>query len=128
MASVSASAPMRWGIFPLALCACSTSTSFGRKFNSAHVSDIRPCETSEKNLLAWFGEPIGQGVVNGLPTLQWSYMATTVNVGSSGSAESQSLVVVLNRDGKVVQFQFNPVCPATMAKDICAGPPDASTE
>jgi hypothetical protein len=66
--------------------------------------------------------------VSGLPTLQWSYLRTTVTVGRSESEESQSLVVVLNRAGRVVQFQLNPICAATEVKDICAAAPDASAE
>ena len=65
---------------------------------------------------------MGENAVNGLPTLQWSYGRVTASLGASGSGEWESLVVVLNRDGKVVQFQFNPVCPATVVKDIGAGP------
>ncbi len=82
MALTNSSVRMRWTA-AVTLCACSTSTSFGHRFNTAHVSDIRLCGTTERNLLAWFGERTGQGTVSGLPTLQWSYLRTTVTVGRS---------------------------------------------
>jgi hypothetical protein len=110
----------------VALCACSTSMSFGRKINTAHISDIRPCVTTDESLLAWFGEPYRVGNENGLETLQWFYLHVKAKFGSSES-ESQSLVVVLNRAGKVVHFQLNPTCPEPEVKDVCESAEDAPT-
>jgi hypothetical protein len=105
-----------------ALCGCFPSMSAGRKFDTAHVPDIRPCVTTEENLLAWFGEPTKRGNTDGLPMLQWSYSS----VGTSWS-EFQSLVVVVNRAGKVLHFAFNPTlaCVAFETRDVCASPGDA---
>src|SRR5579863_6238246 len=84
----------------LALCAC-FSVSIGRKFDAPpHISEIQPCVTTEENLRAWFGEPFRRGNVDGLPVLQWAYY-----VRPAGSeSKSDSLVVVLNRAGKVLHF------------------------
>jgi len=111
----------------LALCACLPSTSLGRKINTAHVPDIRPCVTTDDDLVGWFGEPFRFGNQNGLPTMQWEYMYLKATSGSKAS-ESQSLVVVLNQAGKVVHFQLNPTCPATDVKDVCARAGDASID
>jgi hypothetical protein len=112
----------------MALCACSASVSLGRKIDTAHVSDIRPCVTTEENLIAWFGEPYRRGNENGFPTLQWEYAYSKARVGrSEAESEAQSLVVVLNRDGKVVHFALNPACVATEVKDVCGSAGDAST-
>jgi hypothetical protein len=111
------------------LCACAvTSTSMGRRFSMAHVADIRPCVTTERDLLTWFGEPFGWSSANGLLTLQWVYMRLKMRMGSESPSDSQSLVVVLNREGKVVQFAINPVCPATEARDVCTSTRDASAQ
>ena len=121
MAWMNTSAPALW--FTTALCGC-VSMSAGRKFDTAHVPDIRPCVTTEENLLAWFGEPYQRGNTDGLPTLQWSYWWG----GMSGS-HFQSLVVVVNRAGKVLHFAFNPTatCLAIEARDVCASPGDVPT-
>lgn len=119
MAWVNTAAPALW--FTIALCGC-ISVSAGRKFDTVHVPDIRPCVTTEANLLAWFGEPYKRGNADGFPTLQWSYAW----MGMSGS-EFRSLVVIVNRAGKVLHFAFNPAptCVAIEAKDVCASPGDA---
>jgi hypothetical protein len=102
------------------LCGC-FSVTVGRKFDATHVPDIRPCVTTEENLVAWFGEPYKRGNVDGLPTLQWLY----VKAGSGGSA-SELLVALVNRDGKVLHFASNPAATfAVEAKDVCAGAGDA---
>jgi hypothetical protein len=99
------------------LCGC-LSFSSGRKFDTVHVSDIRRCVTTEENLVAWFGQPIRRGNADGLPTLRWSYVSSA-NAGS----EWQSLVVVVDRSGKVVHFAFNapPTCTAIEERDVCPG-------
>jgi|ERR1700678_1464097 hypothetical protein len=107
-------------VFIAILGACVT-VSFGRKFDTAHVSDIRPCVTTEGELLAWFGEPYERGNADGLPTLHWLHSSN----GPSGW-NSSALVAVVNRAGKVVHFQFNPTGVGIEAKDVCGGAGDAS--
>ncbi len=107
-------------VFMATLGAC-FSVSAGRKFDTAHVSDIRPCVTSVDELLAWFGEPYERGVADGLPTLQWLYMSR-----ESSKWDRKALIVVANRAGKVVHFQFNPMCVPIEVRDVCRGAGDAS--
>lgn len=101
------------------LGACFT-VSIGHKFDTAHVSDIRPCVTTESDLLSWFGEPYQRGNADGLPTLHWLYTSN----GPSGW-NSDALVAVVNRAGKVIHFQFSPMCVPIEVKDVC-GVGDAS--
>jgi hypothetical protein len=90
--------------------------SQGRKIEAAKVDNIVPCKTTEADLLAWFGEPYQRGNQSGFPTMQWAYM----HVGVGGN-ESQSLVVYLNRDKRVVEYQLNPTGGILDLKDKCAG-------
>ncbi len=95
------------------------SGSMGRKIDDARVKDIKPCVTTEKELITWFGNPSQRGNQNGLPTMQWMYSKVTAGF-ASGTTETQNLVVALNQSGKVVQFQLNPTT-FPGAKDICQG-------
>ncbi len=113
----------------LALCACSASVTIGRKFNTAHVTDIRLCVTTEEDLVAWFGEPFTWGNENGFPAMHWSYVHTAATFGGkTPDSELQSLAVILNKDGKVVHFQLNPTNAPAEVKDVCAVPDDAGAD
>ncbi|MCE9573679.1 MAG: hypothetical protein K8W52_11030 [Deltaproteobacteria bacterium] len=92
--------------------------TMGRKINTAKVDDIRMCVTSEQDLLSWFGEPYQRGNQSGFPTLQWGYAHAGL-----GGGESQSLIVYLNADRKVVDFQLNPTGALATVTDRCAPPP-----
>lgn len=73
--------------------------TLGRKIDTAQVSNIQPCVTTDRDLVRWFGEPGGRGNENGFPTMTWSYAHVHI-----GGGETQSLIVALNREGQVVQL------------------------
>ncbi len=100
-----------------AFIALGCSASMGRKIDDARVKDIKPCVTTERDLIAWFGDPSQRGNQNGLPTMQWMYSKVTAGF-ASGTTETQNLVVALNQSGKVVQFQLNPTT-FPEVKDVC---------
>jgi hypothetical protein len=80
--------------------------------------------TTQKELLDWFGEPSQRGNQNGLETVQWMYAHQDVGIGT-GQSQTQSLIAVLNKSGKVSQFVLNPTSMPD-AKDTCADQaPDA---
>jgi hypothetical protein len=108
------SAPVRL-VFVCGLLLCACGASMGRKFDATHVNDIRQCVTTERDLLAWFGEPYERGNENGFPSLLWGYAHATIT-----SSDRQMLVVYLNRSGQVVRFQFNPTALARDVQDVCA--------
>lgn len=89
--------------------------SQGRKIDTAQVDKIVRCKTTEAELLAWFGEPFQRGSESGFPTMRWAY----AHVGMGGS-ESQGLVVYLNRDKRVIEYQLNPSALVVGLQDTCA--------
>jgi outer membrane protein assembly factor BamE (lipoprotein component of BamABCDE complex) len=95
------------------------SASMGRKIDEAKVTSIQKCKTTEKELLAWFGEPSQRGNQNGLSTLQWMYVRQDSGIGTA-EVQTQNLVVTLSRDGRVSEFALNPTAmPA--GQDTCSG-------
>ncbi len=95
-----------------AVVACSVAQ--GRKIDAARVENIQACKTSEADLLAWFGEPYQRGNQSGFPTMNWQHASA-----GGGGSETQSLVVYLNADRKVIEYQLNPAAALTTVKDKC---------
>jgi hypothetical protein len=102
-------------LYALGIMLAACSVSQGRKINAAYVDKIQTCKTSEQDLLAWFGEPYQRGNQSGFPTMIWSYASAGV-----GGGETQSLVIYLNRDKRVIEYQLNPTATLTEIKDRCA--------
>jgi len=103
------------------MAACGVSQ--GRKIDTAQVDKIVPCKTTESDLLGWFGEPYQRGNQSGFPTMTWAYA-----YAGMGGGESQSLVIYLNRDKRVVEYQLNPTGVLVELKDKCAAAPGATSE
>ncbi|HEY1954010.1 MAG TPA: hypothetical protein VGH28_00310 [Polyangiaceae bacterium] len=98
----------------LALAVGACGGTVGRRIDTAQVTKIQTCVTTESDLLAWFGEPRTRGNENGFATMTWSYAHV-----HAGGGETQSLSVTLNPRGRVVQYRLNPIAATTDVKDIC---------
>jgi outer membrane protein assembly factor BamE (lipoprotein component of BamABCDE complex) len=76
----------------------------GKKVDSAKVQQIKTCETTEKQVLEWFGEPENRGIQNGYVSMNWTYARQT----GFTAMETQNLLVYVGKDGRVVDFAWNP--------------------
>jgi hypothetical protein len=88
--------------------------SLGARIDVSKVDQIKACQTTEQELISWFGEPYQRGNRNGFPTMQWMY----VKKGLTG-AETQSLLIVLNSKRIAVQFLFNTWAALPDPEDKC---------
>ncbi|MBI2391028.1 MAG: hypothetical protein HYV09_15660 [Deltaproteobacteria bacterium] len=95
----------------LTLSAC---MGVGNRIDVAKVQQIQNCETTPKQLLEWFGEPQSRGMQSGYATMNWYYARAGI-----GTAESQNLWAYIGKNGKVVDFAWNPPGGNYNMKDNC---------
>jgi outer membrane protein assembly factor BamE (lipoprotein component of BamABCDE complex) len=89
--------------------------STGQNYDESKVSQIKKGETTEAELVQWFGQPEQRGITSeSLTTLTWQYFEARVKgksfipyagafVGGSDS-QHKTLTVTLGADGKVTSF------------------------
>jgi hypothetical protein len=91
----------KWWLAPLCACcltSCATSPTGARDYDDAKIATIHRGETSEAQLLEWFGPPDMRDVKpDGRSHLAWNFARRT----DGGSAHSGVLDVSLAPDGKV---------------------------
>jgi SmpA / OmlA family len=76
--------------------------SMGRDFGSAPVRQIQNNVTTQREVFAYFGEPIRKGLENGLET--WTYSYQYYELGQL--RDSKELHVVFNQDLTVKSYSF----------------------
>jgi SmpA / OmlA family len=87
----------------LILCfALSGCFSMGRDFGSAPVRQIQNNVTTQREVFAYFGEPLRKGLENGLET--WTYSYQYYELGQL--RDSKELHVVFNQDLTVKSYSF----------------------
>lgn len=91
--------------------------STGFNFDESKISQIKKGETTEPELIQWFGQPVERGINSeGMTTMTWMYTEATVKgstfvpyvgpfVGGTRS-KNKVLMVTLN-SGKVANFSFS---------------------
>ena len=83
--------------------------SVGRMIDTTHVRDIQKGQSKEQ-ISAWFGAPYSTSVseekdTHGRPQAEsWIY---TYGWSNGSKTKSQTLIVVFDRDGKVINRLFN---------------------
>jgi len=91
--------------------------SVGENFNSGKVAQIKKGETTEAELVQWFGPPENRSInSDGNTTLTWNYVESKVKGESfipyagafMGGTRSKHkmLMVSLGSDGKVTSFNY----------------------
>jgi hypothetical protein len=86
-------------VFCLVLSGC---FSMGRDFGAAPVRQIQNNVTTQREVFAYFGEPIRKGLENGLET--WTYSYQYYELGQL--RDSKELHVVFNKDLTVKSYSF----------------------
>jgi hypothetical protein len=94
----------------VSITACAT---VGTKIDATRVNDIKPCSTTEQELLTWFGQPARSGNQNGFPTMQWLYARAGLE------SDSQVLWVALNQKRQVIYYALNPTAMVVELRDSC---------
>lgn len=75
----------------------------GQKFPTDPVADIRNQETTQKEIMEWFGSPWRIGVEDGLTT--WTYGRYRYSL--FGGTKSTDLVIRFDSSGVVVSYTFS---------------------
>lgn len=94
------------GVLASGLVACSS--TMGRKFDTAHVSDIRKGVTTKQEVIRLFGSPTStQRIADGRELLTYYYLKGKVKgiFSYKTESESQTLQVTI-RDGIVSDFSY----------------------
>jgi hypothetical protein len=76
--------------------------SMGRNFGTAPVKTIQNNVTTQKEIFAYFGEPIRRGLENGYETWTYSYQYYEL----VQLRDSKELYVVFNKDNTVRSYSF----------------------
>jgi outer membrane protein assembly factor BamE (lipoprotein component of BamABCDE complex) len=97
-------------VMTLAGCAFGGSgRSVGRMIDTAHIKDIQKGQT-KKQIYDWFGAPYSTSVSDkkdnqGRPQAEsWTY---SYGWSNADKTKSQTLIVVFDKEGKVIERQFN---------------------
>ena len=87
-------------IMSLLLIACATSS--GKKFDESHVSQIKKGETTQDQILGWFGEPNSSGIQEGKTYWQYSHVKTS----DFGSASIKALTIFFDEKKIVTDYSY----------------------
>jgi hypothetical protein len=102
-------------LFLVLLGGCATA-KFGKKFTAQDVARIQYCVNSRAQLVAFFGEPMKDGIQDGYPYLLWQW--ADMELGAFDSTEDSirkqqrgqgSLIVFFDQRDMVVDYVYNPV-------------------
>lgn len=102
-------------VLALSLGSCATA-KFGKKFTSQQVATIQKCRHTRPQLVAYFGEPMREGVQDGYVTLTWQW--ADMKLGAFDSTEESirkqqqgqgMLVGFFNAKDVLVDYAYNPV-------------------
>lgn len=75
--------------------------SVGKNFDSSNVKNVRNNDTTQAQVVTWFGEPYKKGQENG--KTMWTYQYDTY---SGGDSKSKDLVLLFDDAGKVIAFRY----------------------
>jgi outer membrane protein assembly factor BamE (lipoprotein component of BamABCDE complex) len=93
----------------MAGCASGSARSVGRMIDTTHVKDIQQGQSKEQ-IRAWFGAPYSTNVSEkqdnqGRPQAEsWTYF---YGWSDGSSSKSKTLIVVFDRNGRVIERAFN---------------------
>lgn len=92
------------GIAGLLVCSLlSGCLTIGRDFGTSPVKTIQNNVTTQKEIFAYFGEPIRRGLENGYES--WTYSYQYYELGQL--RDSKELFVVFNKDNTVRSYSFS---------------------
>jgi hypothetical protein len=94
----------------LALAGCAPTvhgTQMGKFVPDDAIAKVAICETTETELVGWFGAPSGRGQEGGFTTLQWMGAAAATD-GSRVMTASQTIQVWVDKHGVVAGMTVNP--------------------
>ncbi|QOY51987.1 outer membrane protein assembly factor BamE domain-containing protein [Candidatus Sulfurimonas baltica] len=75
----------------------------GTDFKTQNVQEIKIGETTQEQIVAMFGKPWRQGVMDGVT--QWTYGRYTYRL--IGETDTKDLVVKFDNSGRVSSYTFN---------------------
>ena len=75
--------------------------SVGKNFDSSNVKNVRNNDTTQAQIVEWFGDPYKKGQENG--KTMWTYQYDTY---SGGNSKSKDLVLLFDGAGKVIAFRY----------------------
>jgi outer membrane protein assembly factor BamE (lipoprotein component of BamABCDE complex) len=95
-------------IVALTLAGCVQTHSVGAKVDLAKVDELKMCSSTREDVRRSLPEPSGTGRVGTLATWRWGYVSISASAFSvQPGAESQSVVVAFDEDGRVVDVAVN---------------------
>jgi hypothetical protein len=97
-------------------------TSFGNKFDVTKVELLKPGETTEKEIVGWFGQPMSTTIMaSGNRKHGWLYGTAGI-----GSVQQNILETVVSTNGLLVDFNAKLDRPTTNAPAVRAASPKGS--
>ena len=75
------------------ICGCATTYKIGEKFNADNVYKITNNETSQKQILQYFGSPWKKGLNNGKDVFIYSYEEIVFHVNDQVEKKGNTLVI-----------------------------------
>ena len=99
----------RWGalvmlVLSLLVAGCIT---IGEKFRPEAIEQIKPGQTTDKDVLQIFGNPVRTGINDGVR--EWTY--AHYKASAFGKFEGRDLVIKFNSDGTVKSYSYSTTDP-----------------
>jgi len=99
-----------WGfaiiLFFVSSCA-TTIYKFGMEFDKKNIEKIVVGQTTQEQVMKWFGSPWREGLINGETVFTYSYEKVTFEANNKVSKTGDTLVIEFDGNGIVKNYYLN---------------------